>query len=30
VRRGRHRLVVTAVDAAGNRSLATRVRFRAR
>ena len=30
VRRGRHRLVVTAVDAAGNRSPATRVRFRAR
>jgi hypothetical protein len=30
VRRGRHRVVVTAVDAAGNRSAAKRIRFRAR
>ena len=30
VRRGRHRVVITAVDPAGNRSAAKRVRFRAR
>jgi hypothetical protein len=30
VRRGRHRVTVTAVDAAGNRSAARRIRFRAR